>query len=97
MANNRMYIKCVHCNEAIYIAKYYPIDGFFIDREAQELKDELDLFFDKHIQCGEKASRFDNQFKLIYDYTDKNRLEDERDENTEIFRSNNEKNNIFPK
>lgn len=56
MANNRIYIRCNVCGEALYLGKHFR-QGFYWENYAAEevhLEDELNEFFDEHKYCAEK-------------------------------------------
>ena len=54
MANDRIFIKCRHCNENMTFAKYYPTIGHGIC-----FKDSLDEFVYKHMQCSPEFGKAD--------------------------------------
>lgn len=64
MANNRMYLECSECREAIFLAKtmgrgYYTF--------ADDGKVALNAFFDAHEVC---ATGNENVFRLVYESGD---------------------------
>lgn len=71
MANNRMYIVCLHCvheescpikESRFYIAKYYPSTGWYATGES--LKGRLNEFFDRHRHQGCAGDMYGDFFIL---------------------------------
>ncbi len=50
MANNRMYLRCDHCQKSVRLAKYYPTltDGWFLPVFAVR---QLEQFLEDHSYC----------------------------------------------
>ena len=76
MANNRMFIVCLHClyddntslEEArVYIAKYYPTGGWgLVNMEGLEGPHHIDSFFEKHLhKTTWEQAMFGDHFTII--------------------------------
>lgn len=51
MANNRIYIRCKGCGEALFLGKTY-LSGYFWDAYGgPPLHERLNQFYDKHTYC----------------------------------------------
>lgn len=56
MANNRIYLRCNVCGEAIFLGKSFG-DGFYwvnYKEDGEHLEDKLNAFYDKHKYCDQK-------------------------------------------
>ena len=59
MPMNRIYIRCNHCGEALFLGKdnysgfYFPRDWF----ENEHLEDKLERFYDEHCWCDKDPSK----------------------------------------
>jgi hypothetical protein len=55
MANNRMFLRCDHCQQEVLLAKYYPklTDGWFLPFDPLAGRDDswIGLFLGKHSYC----------------------------------------------
>lgn len=52
MANDRIYLKCMKCREAMMIYKYYPMGKGYLYPSANE----LDAFMTRHLdQCQSRG------------------------------------------
>lgn len=68
MANNRIYIRCNVCGEALYLGKDF-LDGFYWENyknDGEHLEDRLNRFFDEHTYCHEPVSE-DAKKHYMYD------------------------------
>lgn len=52
MANNRMYLRCLHCGDGYPLAKWYPTSGWFLPKGRQ---DQLNAWFDEHDMLSGQA------------------------------------------
>ncbi len=51
MANNRMFLRCSECDEQFFVAKYYPSQGWYLNRSDEQLQEfgpDLDRWLDLH-------------------------------------------------
>lgn len=67
MANNRMRLVCRACQESFPLAKYYPSEGWYINREDSQLAQfgsDLSLWLDQH----KHYSVFGNEIGLEFDH-----------------------------
>jgi hypothetical protein len=51
MANNRMWLRCEHCQDEVLLAKYYPklTDGWFLPELRHE--HSVPAFLEQHSYC----------------------------------------------
>lgn len=70
MANNRMWLRCDHCNDEYRLAKYYPklTDGWFT---APRIFNDLYVFLEKHSFCptGARTMVGNTAFSLRFEET----------------------------
>ena len=62
MANDRIFIKCRHCNECMTFAKYYPTIGHGI-----WFHESLDEFVIKHMMCSPAFGGMDLEGDRCFD------------------------------
>lgn len=46
MANNRVYLSCKECGEKIFLAKYFPSQGWYNEKDDHAKK--FEAFLEKH-------------------------------------------------
>ncbi len=72
MANNRMYLVCTQCLQTpdvpwedchLYLAKYYPHQGWYFNRDPGKTETELGKFLETHSH----KSLFGQDFAVVYD------------------------------
>lgn len=66
MANNRMYIRCTGCKEAMMLAKHMATPWYFIE----SMPKALNVFFNKHARCGDGLGQYGmggEHFDIVYE------------------------------
>ncbi len=48
MANARMYLECVLCDDRFYLAKWYPTTGWYAPSDGTPQEDAMNAWFDEH-------------------------------------------------
>lgn len=65
MANNRMYLQCTVCQEEVYLAKWFPSQGWYFNKSKEEMGTDLDRFLDRHDHIGDVLDG--EWFKIIFE------------------------------
>ncbi len=66
MANNRMYVRCIPCDQKVKIAKRMA-DGYYLRLRTDDTAADLTEFFDAHEWCDGTFTHGQDKFDLVYE------------------------------
>lgn len=62
MANNRMYLRCKHCGEILFLGKTYSSGYYYDNYNKESLEIKLNNFYDKHNFCQNELCQNDIKY-----------------------------------
>lgn len=57
MANNRIYIRCKNCGEALFLGKKFGEAYYYVNYHGSTLEKDLNDFYEKHDWCNVQRER----------------------------------------
>ena len=68
MADNRMYLRCRGCGDAIVLAKMHTSMGWYSVMSAEQMGQELFDFIEKHHTCCNNIDKYDRHVETDCDF-----------------------------